>query len=182
MFDQALIASARRLRTAIRQGRLGSFALVGALAVARWARPRSTGDIDYAIRLNEALPQDLAAHVNGTYRAGDFDDPLLGTISYSESVASDKVPIQLLIFPAAWEKVALAEVGELRISGHTIPIAGWKGLVLLKLYAGSALDLEDARAIVAQVRPSGAEMKDLNSKAACLRVSRRLQRILVIAH
>lgn len=174
MFEQALVGSAQRLARASRDGLLKSFAVIGAFAVARWARPRSTGDIDYAVSLGNIRPEELASYLQGEFRAGNIRDPLAGIIAYDEGIGELAVPIQLLLFPPAWEKIALAGLKGEVIAGHDVPFADWKALVLLKLYAGSALDLEDAREILLRVNPAEADREYLRKKAASLRMSRRL--------
>ena len=178
MFEQALIDSAQRLKDASSRDLLESFAVIGALAVARWARVRASGDIDYVISLGNAEAEELSSYLGGKFRAGDIRDPLAGAISFHEGSGKRSVPIQLLLFPPAWERVALAEVQNISIAGHGIPFADWKALVLLKLYAGSALDLEDAREILTQANPAKTDREYLKTKATALRISRRLARII----
>lgn len=179
MFEKALKAALKKLRSAQQKGLLTDFVLIGGLAVSRWATPRATNDIDFAIQLDEADPQELADYLEGNYIRGALNDPLLGSISFQTKVAADNdVPVQLLQFPPAWEKAAFAHAAEQRLDQLKIPMIDWRSLVLLKLYAGSPLDLEDARRILEATRPSKAELVELKKRATALRVSRKLGRVL----
>jgi hypothetical protein len=177
MFQIALSKAVDRLHLACSSGHLGAFAIVGGFAVARWGRPRATGDIDFAIALGHQSIEDLALSLGGIYRKGDFADPLLGSISFSIATDTGDVPIQLLHFPPAWERVIFHDLEVSEIENQKMPFIDWKGLVLLKIYAGSALDFEDAREILEQRTPSAEDCRYLESKASALRVSKRLKRL-----
>lgn len=181
MFEKVLITVAAQLESTRAAGMLDNFALIGGLAVSRWSTPRATGDIDLVVRLGSATLASLAAHLHGVARKGSLDDPLLGSIAFEESDENGIVPVQLLQFPPAWERIAFHEVSSVTIADTSIPIVDWKALVLLKLYAGSPLDLHDAKGILAVVSPSERDMEYLRTKANSLRVSRRLAKILPAA-
>jgi hypothetical protein len=188
MFKNALFDSSSHLRHLKEQEKISAFALIGAFAVSRWARPRATADIDYVFRLGSLSAHELAIELSGQWKQGNLGDPLLGVIEYSQRAYVEDnatrddntgvVPIQLVLLPPAWEEIALYDLSDIDIDGTQIPIADWKALVLLKLYAGSALDLEDARSILSEVEMTEVEKDYLTKKATRLRISRRLDRVL----
>ncbi len=174
MFQKILEKSVARLYKSKGKGDLFSFALIGGFAVARWGNPRGTVDVDFIIKLSDLSLEDLAEKLNGRCVLGSFDDPLLGSITFTES----NIPVQLLLFPPAWEEIAFHEMTEDKVDGHLIPFVDWKALVLLKLYVGGAHDLEDARNILKNINPSKFNLEYLEKKATALRVSKRLKRVM----
>ena len=168
----------RRLEKLRAAGKLTDFCLIGGLAVSRWGYPRATADIDFAIALGSASLEELAAEVGGLARRGAANDPLMGSVSFCLPDPLSAVPIQLLQFPPAWEVVAFQQPAVLRLDEFDVPVVDWKALVLLKLYAGSALDLEDARRIMQANEISAEDYSYLRKKSSALRVSRKLSRLL----
>ena len=174
MFQKALEQSTKKLFALKESGAIDGFAVIGAFALARVATPRATGDIDYIIGLGSHTLEELAAELNGNFTVGDFSDPLMGSVSFTETGIS----IQLLQFPPAWEACAFHELQEQLVEKTIVPFVSWKALLLLKLYAASALDIEDARQILLHVDYIESDLEDLNKKASRLRVSIRLSRLL----
>ena len=178
MFEHVLKKAVKRLSQAKKKNLVEDFAVVGGHAVSRWGHPRATADIDFFISLGDGDLSELADFVKGQLRKGDLNDPLLSTITFEEEDELGTIPIQLLQFPPAWEEVAKEEMTSEKSVGTEIPIVGWRALVLLKLYAGASIDLDDARSILEVVRPSKTAMKDLEKRASSLRVSKRLDKVL----
>ncbi len=178
MFREALVEAVKRLRAAQAKGLIKTFAVIGGFAVARWGLPRATGDLDFIIKSEESSLENAAAFLDGRLRLGEYNDPLLAVISFAVRSEAGHVPVQLLVFPKRWEDTALKEIHEEVFDEIRMPFIDWKALVLLKLYAGSALDLEDA-AVVIKTNASGDEdLSYLRKKASSLRVSHRLRRAL----
>ena len=178
MFEVTLKKVLKKLEKAQTAGLLESFALIGGLAVSRWSIPRATADIDLIVALGDSKIEALAEFLGGEYLKGDIRDPLRSSISFELKDKHGPVPIQILEFPKSWEKVAFQEISLDRVGDITLPIVHWKALVLLKLYAGSPLDLQDAQNILATVSPRKKELASLKKKAATLRVSNKLEKIL----
>ena len=92
-------------------------------------------------------------------------------------------PVQLLVFPPAWEELIFSHVNAFKLDRQTIMVVDWKVLVLLKLYAGAPLDLADAQVLL-QIngeRPSENNKNSLaflRAHAKRLRVSRKLATLL----
>ena len=178
MFKEALLEAVKRLQAARAEGVIRAFAVIGGFAVARWGLPRATGDLDFIISADESSLESAAAILGGRCQRGEYNDPLLGAITFEVRLSVGEVPVQLLIFPRRWEDAALDGMKEEVFEDVVIPFVDWKALVLLKLYAGSALDLEDARTVIDRNASGEEDFSCLRKKAASLRVSHRLNRVL----
>jgi hypothetical protein len=178
VIEKAFIQSALILEQLKEKKLLGDYAIIGAFALARVATPRATGDIDYAIKRGSASLDGIAQHVSGVSRIGELNDPLAGTVSFE--VESDGVqwPVQLIEFPKGWERIAFEGIEIQEVGRVAQRFVSPKALILLKLYAGSALDLSDARQILELTELTEEELSELHTLATRLRVNQRLQKIL----
>jgi len=177
VIKQALIESGERLKVLADANALSDFAVIGAFALARVAVPRATADVDYIIKTGTATLEELASTLGGEVRRGDISDPLLGVVSFSIKTDSAEIPIQLIQFPKAWEDMAFEEIDLQVVDDIEQRFVTWQTLLLLKLYAGSALDLQDAADILTQVDPSRSELEQLEQLAVRLRVAKRLEKL-----
>ena len=173
-FERALKAAVEKLEEAKNTSLLSDYALIGGLAASRWGYPRATGDIDFACDLKNENREKLANHLFAELRiSSDFSDPLEATLSFVEG----KIPVQLIQFPPNWTEVCFKET-EIKVVGDVrVPIVSWQALLLLKLYAGGAIDLKDAISILQVVAPSDSELDSLMGVAERLRVSKRLMKL-----
>jgi len=178
MFKKALLSAVALLEEQKIKNHIEDFAIIGGIALARVAQPRATLDIDFVIKLKKLNLNELALELEATARKGSISDPLEGTISFSIKEKSVNIPIQLIQFPKTWEKIALQGIQITKFDKKEIPFASWKALLLLKLYAGSFQDLEDAKSILKENKHSKIELKELLKAASNLRVSKRLKRVL----
>lgn len=178
MFEAALKTAIKRLNRAKKSGLLDNFCLIGGLAVSGWSQPRATMDIDFLAQIPHGAHEQLATALSGIYRRGDISDALMGTISFVQRAGKISVPIQLIELPPSWEREVVSGVVTRSIGGIKVPLINWQELVLIKLYAGGPLDLEDARNILTSVGPSKAEYARLVERAAALRVSRKLSKVM----
>ncbi|OGW64858.1 MAG: hypothetical protein A3H49_02375 [Nitrospirae bacterium RIFCSPLOWO2_02_FULL_62_14] len=171
MFRQALIDIVRRLDEARKKKLVQSYALVGGFAVSAWGVARATQDIDLAVALGTADPARLAAHLKAGFQPGDPDDPLCGVFRLKLSVGKRTVPVQLILLQSRWADLVFGQIKKIPVLERRLPVVDWPALVLLKLYAGGPVDLQDARNIVAVRRPNQSELKDLAAKAEELGVA-----------
>jgi len=180
VFRQALTHIVRRLDEARKKKLVQSYALVGGLAVSAWGVARATQDIDLAVALGTTDPARLAAHLKARYQPGDPDDPLRGVFCLKLSVGKRTVPVQLILLQPQWADLVFGNVKKIPVLEHRLPVVDWPALVLLKLYAGGPVDLQDARNIVAVRRPSPSERKDLAAKAEELGVAEEYQALFAV--
>ncbi len=175
MFRQALIETLGRLNRAREQGLVRSYALVGGLAVSAWGVVRATRDIDLAVAIGTANPNLLASRLEAHYQPGDPDDPLRGVFRMEIPVGERAIPVQLIVLHQQWAEAVFRDVETLSVLDCQVPVVNWQALVLLKLYAGGPVDLQDAREIVAVRQPSPAERKALIAQAEALGVAEEVK-------
>lgn len=178
MFQEALNKIIGHLEQAQRKRLLQSYALIGGFAVSAWGVARATQDIDLAVALGTSEPKALAAHLGATYQPGDMDDPLRGVFRLILKCERQDVPIQLIVLQPKWADVAFKGVESLKVLGCAVPVVNWQALVLMKLYAGGPIDLQDARSIVAVRKPNAADRKSLIAQADVMGLAREARALL----
>ncbi len=161
MFRQALTDIIQRLAEVKAGGLLQHYALVGGFAVSAWGVPRATRDIDFAVALGETDPVALATRLGACYRPAEPDDPLRGVFHIDIKVAQQTVPVQLIVVPPTWTQVIFGGVETLSVLECPVPIISWQALVLLKVYAGGPVDLQDARELLTLHQPDSTDLKQL---------------------
>jgi hypothetical protein len=175
MFPEILSHVITRLEQARKNGLLQAYALIGGFAVSAWGVSRATQDIDLAVALGTSAPLALATHLGATYEAGDADDPLQGVFHLTIENNGQAVPVQLIVLRSKWANVAFTEIQTLNIIGCVVPVVNWHALVLLKLYAGGPVDLQDARSVAAVRNPDAAERETLVVQADALGLGQEIR-------
>jgi hypothetical protein len=178
VFSEALSQIIVRLDQAQKERLLHSYALIGGFAVSAWGVARATQDIDLAVALGTLEPQALAAHLGATYEPGDMDDPLRGVFRLSLKCQGQEVPIQLIVLPSKWAAIAFNGIETLTVLGYSVPVVNWQALVLLKLYAGGPVDLQDARSIVAVRKPNERDRESLIAQADALGLAQEMRTLI----
>jgi hypothetical protein len=178
VFPEALNKIIGHLEQARGKRLLQSYALVGGFAVSAWGVARATQDIDLAVALGPSEPMALAAHLGATYQPGDVDDPLGGVFRLVLTCEGQEVPVQLIVLQPKWADVAFRGVETLKVLGCAVPVVNWQALVLMKLYAGGPVDLQDARSIVAVQKPNTADRNNLIAQADALGLSQEVRALL----
>lgn len=154
MFSEALSHIIGRLDQAQKERLLHSYALIGGFAVAAWGVARATQDIDLAVALGTSEPQTLASYLGATYESGGIDDPLRGVFRLSLKCEGQEVPVQLIVLPSKLAAIAFSQIETLAVLGCSVPVVNWQALVLLKLFAGGPIDLQDARTLLQCENPA----------------------------
>jgi hypothetical protein len=178
VFPEILSQIVTRLDQARRNGFLQAYALIGGFAVSAWGVSRATQDIDLAVVLGTAQPHTLAVHLGATYEAGDTDDPLQGVFHLTLESNGQTVPAQLIVLRPKWADVAFQGIETVKVLGCAVPVVSWQALVLMKLYAGGPVDLQDARSIVAVRNPGSDERKRLIAQADELEIGQGIRALL----
>jgi hypothetical protein len=178
VFQQALIDITRRLDQARERKLLQAYALIGGFAVSVWGTPRATQDIDLAVALGTADPNQLAGHLKASYQAGDPDDPLRGVFRLETRIGEHAVPIQLIVLQPRWADAVFRRVEQVTVSDCQVPVVTWQALVLLKLYAGGPVDLQDARDVLSVRQPSAREQNELAAQAEALGIGEECKALL----
>ena len=147
-FERLLAGITRELRR-----RDIPFMHIGGQAVLLHGAPRFTQDIDVTLALGpddmakvlavcdalglEPLVEDLASFARETFVC-PLRDQATG------------VRVDLIFSTLPYEHTAIERAVEVDVGGESVPFASAEDLILLKLFAGRARDLEDARSIVAR--------------------------------
>ncbi len=145
-FPRLLAALTRELNA-----RQVSFMLIGGQAVLLHGRPRLTDDIDVTLGVDpttlpvvlaacsalglEPLPEDVAAFVGETYVL-PARDPGTG------------IRLDFIFSTTAYERQAIARAERVELLGTPVPFATAEDLIVHKLFAGRARDMEDAAGVV----------------------------------
>ncbi|MDP3775767.1 MAG: nucleotidyl transferase AbiEii/AbiGii toxin family protein [Gemmatimonadales bacterium] len=127
------------------------FMLIGGQAVLVHGRPRLTEDIDVTLGADpsrladvlavcatlglEALPRDLERFVRDTFVL-PARDPATG------------IRVDFIFSTTPYEPQAIERADHLTIGGADVPVATAEDLILHKLFAGRARDIEDAESVV----------------------------------
>ena len=178
MFSEILSQVVTQLEHARKKGVLQAYALIGGFAVSAWGVSRATQDIDLAVALGTAHPQALASYLSAAYESGDADDPLEGVFHFAIESVGQEVPVQLIVLRPKWAQVAFAGVETFAVLGSAVPVVNWQALVLMKLYAGGPIDLQDARNIVAVRSPDAEERTCLIAQADSLGIGQEVRALL----
>lgn len=178
MFSKALSQIVGRLDQAQKECLLSSYALIGGFAVSAWGVARATQDIDLAVALGTSAPQALATYLGATFEPGDIDDPLRGVFRLSVNCEGQEVPVQLIVLPSKMAVLTFDGVETLAVLGYSVPVVNWQALVLLKLYAGGPVDLQDARSIVAVRNPTAIDRERLLAQADVVGLAQEVRTLL----
>ena len=130
------------------------YAVIGGYAVAAWGEERATRDLDLLCagdsrRLIEALHEE---GMQFEHRIGDWDDPVSEVIRIDMGSTADPFEVDILIGIRNAPPDVLNRIRILTLEDVSIPVASPEDVILLKLLAGSARDLEDAKTIVEMQR------------------------------
>ena len=147
-FERLLAGITRELRR-----RDIPFMHIGGQAVLLHGAPRFTQDIDVTLALG---PEDLAKVVAVCDALGL--EPLVEDLaSFARETfvcplrdQATGVRVDLIFSTTPYELTAIERAVEVDIGGELAPFASAEDLILLKLFAGRARDLEDARSVVAR--------------------------------
>ena len=178
MFPEALTQIIGRLDQARDKHLLQAYGLVGGFAVSAWGVARATQDIDLAVALGTSEPQALAIHLGATYQPGDIDDPLRGVFRLVLKYEGQDVPVQLIVLQPKWAGVVFTGIATLKVFGRSVSVVNWQALVLMKLYAGGPVALQDARSIVAVRKPNAADQESLTAQAGLLGLAQEVRTLL----
>lgn len=128
------------------------YAVVGALAVSYYGTIRASIDADAVISLlgpGSALDRLKTAlgglGLNVIFRPGDADDPLLGMLLVEDAFGNR---VDLLLGVRGMDPGVYQRSKAGRFLGETMNIAGVEDLLAMKVFAGSAKDLDDVRGIL----------------------------------
>jgi predicted nucleotidyltransferase len=127
------------------------YVLIGGYAVAAWGTVRATQDVDLLCETADAkrLADLLTASGYRTdYRVGDPDDPVSAVVRVEVALGDALHRLDFLSGIRGAPPGIIERARKVTLDGVDLPVASPEDMVILKLLAGSARDLEDARGIV----------------------------------
>ena len=135
------------------EGKMRSYALIGALAVSARGRPRATGDIDFLVSaekdfFDKTLPEIIKSmgYDVKVFR-GDYDDPLGGLVRVYDDNNMGLVDIIPVFWK--WQDDMVRDAEYLTLKDKvTIPVVRAEDLIVLKLKAGGHQDIVDVEELI----------------------------------
>lgn len=146
---------------------IDSYGLIGGLAISTLGLPRATKDIDFLVSTKDV--QNFYHQLKKVFhqkryvlelKKPEFDVfPFYAIICYlKEKKGKDRI-IDFIIVMKQWQDEISKDVVEIEFEGQKIPIVNTEGLIVLKLSAGSPLDIIDIKNILKIV-----DIKKLNQE------------------
>ncbi len=121
------------------------FALIGGRAVAVRGYPRATLDYDFLTTDPRVLARESWCVLEGSgvvvdCRRGDLDDPVAGVarLAFPDGGRAD-----VILAKWQWQSGVIARAELEPVEGLALPVPRTADLILLKLAAGGAIDLQD---------------------------------------
>jgi len=130
--------------------------LIGGQAVLLHGAPRLTQDIDVSLNVGPeqiAVVEDACAAIGLEPLVADPADFARETFVLPVQSESSGVRVDFIFSNTEFERLAVDRAVQVTLSGETVPFASPEDLVLLKLFAGRARDMEDARSVVGRQGP-----------------------------
>ena len=125
--------------------------LIGGQAVLLHGAPRLTQDIDVSLSIGPeriAVVEDACAAIGLEPLVPDPADFARETFVLPVRSESSGVRVDLIFSNTEFERLAVDRAVQVALSGETVPFASPEDLVLFKLFAGRARDIDDARSVV----------------------------------
>lgn len=125
--------------------------LFGAQAVIIWGRPRLTTDVDVTVRLTAGSTEDLVATLIATgFRLPDgFTDEFVRATRVLPLVHhASGMPLDIVLAGPGLEEQFLERAVVVAIDDFSVPVISPEDLVVTKVLAGRAKDVEDIRGLL----------------------------------
>jgi hypothetical protein len=133
-------------------GTLGArWYVFGAQAVVVWGRPRLTGDVDVTMFLEPERPEAFVAAMTAAgfdLRVADVHGFVARTRVFPFMHAASGLGLDVVLGGPGFEEEFLRTARLVDIGGLTVPIIGPEELIVTKILAGRAKDLDDVQGIL----------------------------------
>ncbi len=169
------------LNDLIKESIIKDFTLVGGLAVSSWSIPRATKDIDFLVHISEKLTVRDIRKLNERIKM-EFNKTELMMDNFKKMyvIRIDNVftLIDLIIASKSWHIEILRDSVKIDSSllGSLINIAKPEGLIVMKLKAGGAQDIIDAKNLY---ELESIDKRKLFSLAKSAGVDKKLRRLII---
>ncbi|HUF11426.1 MAG TPA: nucleotidyl transferase AbiEii/AbiGii toxin family protein [Rhodothermales bacterium] len=139
-----------RITRELRSRRL-TFMIIGGQAVLLHGRPRATEDIDIVVGTDPSGLTNLleaCAVLDLVVLADDVESFVQRSFVLPVADESTGIRVDFIFSSTRFEKEAIERVELVELEGESVPFASVEDLIILKLIAGRAVDLQDAAAVV----------------------------------
>ncbi len=156
-------------------------ALIGGWAVIAWGVVRATRDLDLlAVVLLEDHAKLARRFEKLGYsvdrRRGGVDDPIPDMVRLELKGQPERPEVDILVATKGFDQDVLRRAVELDLGGWTIPVACPEDLIAMKLSAGGAVDIADAKSLL-EVQKARLDEPLLLQACKRLRVDKKLKHI-----
>lgn len=127
------------------------YAVIGAYAVAAWGEIRATKDIDLLIEESDVSRLEKVLESEGfryESRKGDPEDPINYVLRVGAESGEDFEEIDILAGIRGAPGGILERAQLVQLRNISVPVASPEDTIILKLLAGSMLDMEDIQSIL----------------------------------
>ncbi len=127
--------------------------LFGAQAVVVWGEPRMTADVDVTVELDPNQAPELVAELELAgfeLRIRNVEDFVARTRVLPFMHPATAIPVDVVLAGPGLEELFLERCQRIEMAGIEIPIISPEDLVVSKVLAGRAKDLEDVRGILGE--------------------------------
>ena len=138
-----------RITGELRSRRL-DFMIIGGQAVLLHGRPRTTEDIDIVVGTDPSgltTLLDACTALNLTVLADDVESFVERSFVLPVVDESTGIRVDFIFSSTNFEKVAIERVQQVELESESVPFASAEDLIILKLIAGRAVDLQDAESV-----------------------------------
>jgi hypothetical protein len=141
----------------------------GAQAALIWGRPRLTADVDVTVRLDPEEPERLVRVLEASgfqLRVSAADDLVRRTRVLPFVYLPNGLPLDVVLAGPGLEELFLSRAVPVRVGTVTVPVISPEDLIVTKVLAGRAKDLDD----VAGILRERLQQLDLESIRSTLRL------------
>ena len=125
--------------------------LIGGQAVLLHGEPRLTQDVDITLGVTpERLPEvlDLCRDLNLELLPDDVAEFVRATFVLPVRHVQSGIRVDLVFSATPYERKAISRAVTVELGGSTVPFASAEDLVIHKLFAGRARDIEDVEGVL----------------------------------
>lgn len=123
----------------------------GAQAALIWGRPRLTADVDVTVRLDPEEPERLVRVLEASgfqLRVSAADDFVRRTRVLPFVYLPNGLPLDVVLAGPGLEELFLSRAVPVRVGTVTVPVISPEDLIVTKVLAGRAKDLDDVAGIL----------------------------------
>lgn len=186
--EKHLLTIAKILREFQSKSIIGSYAVVGGVAVSAIAIPRATKDVDFLVTTND-IDKFYMEFENAFKKKGYLLEykrpeekvfPYHSIIFYLKQKTEELRIADVLISTRNWQDEISQYTVSINYEGESIPFVNTEGLIILKLKAGGPMDIIDVENILKVIDVRKLDKKLLFNWAKRAGVDKLLNKILKV--